>query len=138
MRRAGIGDHWGTLPPDPQSHPSRRILIVDDHDGFRRSAARTLSGEGWTVVGEAGDGETALRVAESCDPDVVLLDVGLPDISGIEVARRLHQRAPELALVVTSTHDRADYGELALASGARGFVSKLDLSGSALEALVES
>jgi DNA-binding NarL/FixJ family response regulator len=127
------------VPPDSDRNGSpRRILIVDDHDGFRRSAARTLSGEGWNVVGEAGDGETALRVAESCDPDVVLLDVGLPDISGIEVARRLHERSPELALVVTSTHDRADYGELALASGARGFVSKLDLSGRALEALVES
>jgi DNA-binding NarL/FixJ family response regulator len=116
----------------------RRILIVDDHDGFRRSAARTLSGEGWTVVGEAEDGESALRAAETCDPDVVLLDVGLPDISGIEVARRLHERSPELALVVTSTHDRDDYGELALASGARGFLSKLDLSGQALEDLVEA
>jgi DNA-binding NarL/FixJ family response regulator len=137
VRAAPIGNHGTAMPPDIEpSRPARRILIVDDHDGFRRTAARTLSGEGWTVVGEAEDGETALRVAESCEPDVVLLDVGLPDISGIEVARRLHERAPDLALIVTSTHDRADYGELALASGARGFLSKLDLTGSALEALV--
>jgi len=116
----------------------RRILIVDDHDGFRRSAGRALSAVGWEVVGEAGDGEGALRAAADCEPDVVLLDVGLPDISGIEVARRLHESSPELAVVVVSTHDRADYGELALASGARGFLSKIELTGEALEALVES
>jgi DNA-binding NarL/FixJ family response regulator len=116
----------------------RRILIVDDHEGFRRSAARALAAEGWTVVAEAADGESCLELAASCEPDVVLLDVGLPDISGIEVARRLHERSPELALVVTSTHDRADFGELALRSGARGFLGKLDLSAAAIEALVAS
>jgi DNA-binding NarL/FixJ family response regulator len=117
---------------------ARRVLIVDDHDGFRRSAARALSAEGWSVVGEAGDGEAGLRAAAACEPDVVLLDVGLPDVSGIEVARELHERAPEMAVVMVSTHDREDYGELALASGARGFISKVELSGKALEALVES
>jgi DNA-binding NarL/FixJ family response regulator len=117
---------------------ARRILIVDDHDGFRRSAARALTAEGWSVVGEAEDGEGGLRAAADCGPDVVLLDVGLPDVSGIEVARELHQRSPEMAVVLVSTHDREDYGELALASGARGFISKLELSGKALEALVES
>jgi len=116
----------------------RRVLIVDDHAGFRRGAARALAAAGWSVVGEAEDGEAGLRAAESCDPDVVLLDVGLPDVSGIEVSRRLHERAPELAVVVISTHEREDYGELALASGARGFLSKLDLSGEALEALVDN
>ncbi|HKZ14380.1 MAG TPA: response regulator transcription factor [Solirubrobacterales bacterium] len=117
---------------------SRRLLIVDDHPGFRRTAARSLGAAGWEVVGEAADGEGALREAERCAPDLVLLDVGLPDISGIEVARRLHDRDPDLAVVVTSTHDRADYGELAARSGARGFVSKLDLDGKTLEALLES
>ena len=72
----------------------RRILIVDDHAGFRRSAARSLVAAGWNVVGEAEDGTAALEAAERCNPDVVLLDVGLPDISGIEVARLLHERAP--------------------------------------------
>lgn len=116
----------------------RRLLIVDDHPGFRRSAARSLGAAGWDVVGEAEDGAAALRLAGECDPDVVLLDVGLPDVSGIEVARRLHEREPELAVVMTSTHDRADYGELAASTGARGFIGKLDLSAAALEALVES
>ena len=78
------------------------------------------------------------RQAERCNPDVVLLDVGLPDISGIEVARLLHERLPDVAVVMISTQDRSDYGDLALASGARGFLTKLDLSSKALEALVES
>jgi two-component system response regulator EvgA len=117
---------------------TRRILIVDDHAGFRRSAARNLSTAGWDVVGEAADGEAALEAAERIAPDVVLLDVGLPDISGIEVARRLHERVPDAAVVMISTQDREDYGELALANGARGFLTKLDLSSQALEALVES
>lgn len=116
----------------------RRVLIVDDHAGFRRSAARGLADAGWTVVGQAEDGAGALREAERCEPDVVLLDVGLPDVSGLDVARRLLERSPQLAVVMISTHDRADYEELALAGGARGFLSKLDLSGQALGALVES
>jgi DNA-binding NarL/FixJ family response regulator len=117
---------------------SHRLLIVDDHPGFRRTAARSLGAAGWDVVGEAVDGEGALREASRCAPDLVLLDVGLPDISGIEVARRLHDRDPDLAVVITSTHDRAEYGELAARCGARGFVSKLDLDGKTLEALLES
>jgi DNA-binding NarL/FixJ family response regulator len=117
---------------------SRRLLIVDDHPGFRRTAARSLGAAGWDVVGEAADGEEALREVERCAPDLVLLDVGLPDISGIEVARRLHRRDPELAIVVTSTHDRGEYGELAAAAGARGFVSKVDLDGDSLEVLLKS
>ena len=117
---------------------TRRLLIVDDHPGFRRTAARSLAVAGWDVVGEAADGEEALREVERCDPDLVLLDVGLPDISGIEVARRLHHRDPGLAVVVTSTHERADYGELAIEAGARGFVSKLDLDGDSLEVLLKS
>ena len=117
---------------------TRRILIVDDHAGFRRSASRNLASAGWEVVGEAEDGEAALAAAERFEPDVVLLDVGLPDVSGIEVARRLHERLPDVAVVMISTQDREDYGELALASGARGFLTKLDLSSQALEALVES
>jgi DNA-binding NarL/FixJ family response regulator len=117
---------------------SPRLLIVDDHPGFRRTATRSLGAAGWDVVGEAADGEGALREAERCAPDLVLLDVGLPDISGIEVARRLHERDPGLAIVVTSTHERADYGELATAAGACGFISKLDLDGDSLEVLLKS
>jgi DNA-binding NarL/FixJ family response regulator len=117
---------------------TRRVLIVDDHAGFRRSAGRSLAASGWQVVGEAASGGEAIETLATCRPDVVLLDVGLPDISGIEVARRLHRDSPDLAVVLISTHDRAEYGELAEASGARGFLNKVDLTGEALELLVES
>jgi DNA-binding NarL/FixJ family response regulator len=113
-----------------------RVLIVDDHERFRRTARRVLEADGWSVVGEAADGEGALEAARSVDADVVLLDVGLPDISGLEVARQLRTQSPALAVIVISTHDSADYRDLALANGARGFLAKAALSGPALDAVL--
>ncbi len=66
----------------------------------------------------------------------MLLDVGLPGMSGLEVARRLRDELPQLAVVVISTHESADYRDLAVANGARGFVAKADLTGAALDALL--
>jgi DNA-binding NarL/FixJ family response regulator len=117
---------------------SRRVLIVDDHQRFRETARRALESDGWTVVGEAADGASALRAVKALDADVVLLDVGLPDISGLEVAQAVRARHPGLAVVVISTHDSADYRELALATGARGFLVKPGVTGAALEAIVGS
>jgi DNA-binding NarL/FixJ family response regulator len=116
---------------------SRRILIVDDHERFRQTARRALEAEGWLVVGEAADGNSAFRDVTEIQPDVVLLDVGLPDMSGLDVAGRLHEHDPALAVVVISTHDSDDYRALALARGARGFLPKVGLSGSALEAILK-
>ncbi len=113
-----------------------RVLIVDDHERFRRTARRTLEAAGWDVVGEAADGAGAIATAAAIDADVVLLDVGLPDISGLEVARALNARLPRLAVVVTSTHESSDYRELALAHGARGFLPKAALTGPALDAVL--
>src|SRR5215207_2799776 len=95
------------------------VLIVDDHARFRATARRALERDGWTIAGEAADGAAALTAAEALEPDVVLLDVGLPGMSGLEVARRLSDGRPQLAVVVISTHDDADYHDLALANGAR-------------------
>jgi DNA-binding NarL/FixJ family response regulator len=113
-----------------------RVLIVDDHERFRRTARRMLEADGWNVVGEAADGESAIAAATTVDPDVVLLDVGLPDISGLEVARQLSDQLPRLAVVVISTHDSTDYRDLALANGARGFLAKTALTGQALDAVL--
>lgn len=112
------------------------LLIVDDHAGFRRSAARALAAQGWQVIGHASDGHSGLEAAARLQPDMVLVDVGLPDLSGLDVAAQLRKRHPGIAVVVTSTHDREDYAEVAAASGARGFLSKVELSGSALSALL--
>lgn len=101
------------------------VLIVDDHAGFRATARRLLEAEGYTVVGEAADGAAAVAAVAALAPDVVLLDVALPDASGFDVARRL--AAP---VVLTSSRDWAD--DLVAASGARGFVPKAQLSGEVL------
>ena len=115
---------------------SRRVLIVDDHARFRRTARRALERDGWTIVGEAADGEEALHAVRGLEADVVVIDVGLPGMSGLEVARRVREEMPELLVVVISTQDSADFHELAVSNGARGFLPKAELSGAALAALV--
>src|SRR4051794_15342090 len=82
------------------------VLIVDDHAGFRTWAAAVLRGEGYDVIGEAGDGRSAVASADALRPDIVLLDVQLPDVDGFEVARRL--RTSAAAVVLTSTRDGLD------------------------------
>ena len=110
----------------------RTVLIVDDHAGFRRLARRTLEADGYEVVGEAPNGAAGIEAAEALDPDVVLLDVHLPDASGFDIVSRMLTRS----VVLISTHDRQDYADLISRSGARGFLSKDQLCGATLEALV--
>ena len=111
------------------------VLIVDDHPSFRASARMLLECEGWTVVGEAGDGATAISEAARLSPDVVLLDVGLPDIDGFEVTSRLAGNGGP-AVVLTSSREGCDYGTMAEGCGARGFITKSELSGRTLEELL--
>jgi DNA-binding NarL/FixJ family response regulator len=118
------------------SRPARRVVVVDDHPSFRRCASALLSAEGFDVVGEAADGEAALVVVSEVVPEVVLLDVQLPDLDGFEVAARLLARDPGLAIVLISSRDRSQYGSLVETSGARGFVAKGELSGAAIERLL--
>lgn len=113
------------------------VLIVDDHPSFRGSARAMLEADGFTVVGEAETGEAALEAAHRLRPDVVLLDVQLPDRSGFDVCSdllRLNGQSPEVVLV--SSRDACDYGGLIASCGARGFVPKAELSGEAVSALV--
>ena len=114
----------------------KSVLIVDDHPGFRASARRMLEASGYAVVGEAADGEAGIAAAGALAPDLVLLDVQLPDLDGFEVATRLRalDRAPEV--VLTSSRDRADFGDAVRESPARGFIAKAELSGQALAELV--
>ena len=110
------------------------LLIVDDHPSFRLAARRLLEQHGYDVVGEAGDGEAALRVASELRPDVVLLDVQMPGIDGFEVTERLLAGDRPPVVVLVSTRDREDFGGLVERSGARAFISKHALSGAALDA----
>jgi DNA-binding NarL/FixJ family response regulator len=112
------------------------VLIVDDHATFRASARLLLECEGFEVVGEAEDGGTAIAQTSALAPDVVLLDVQLPDINGFEVASRVTGSASAPAVILISSRDGSDFGPLIEASGARGFVPKADLSGETLRALL--
>jgi len=116
--------------------PARRVLVVDDHDSFRRCASALLASEGFDVVGEAADGATALALAEQLAPELVLLDVQLPDLDGFAVAEGLLARDPEVRIVLVSSRDRSSYGSLIETSGALGFLCKGDLSGPELERLL--
>jgi DNA-binding NarL/FixJ family response regulator len=112
------------------------LLIVDDHDRFRAFARSLLAAEGFVVVGEARDGASAIRAAEELEPDVVLLDVMLPDLDGFAVCARLAEAASPPAVVLTSTRDASAYQRRLGQSPARGFIAKSELTGAALSALV--
>jgi DNA-binding NarL/FixJ family response regulator len=115
----------------------RTILIVDDGAGFRRLARKLLESEGYEVVGEAPDGDSAVQAARDLGPDVVLLDINLPDCNGFELAPRLAGAQPDAAIIITSTREGAELDGLARRSGARGFVPKAELSAAAIGELLE-
>jgi DNA-binding NarL/FixJ family response regulator len=114
----------------------RTVLIVDDHAGFRASARRLLEDGGYSVIAEAADGTSGVTAAAESQPDLALVDVQLPDFDGFEVTRRLQESGEAPDVVLISSHERTDFGSLVETSGARGFVSKADLSAAALEALL--
>jgi DNA-binding NarL/FixJ family response regulator len=118
------------------------ILIVDDHPGFRAQARALLEADGFAVIGEADDGASAIAAVRSLHPAVVLLDVGLPDAMGFDVAAELVHETdadgrPPL-VVLTSSRDAAAYGPRIARSGALGFIPKDELSGAAIDALLQA
>ena len=117
---------------------SPTVLIVDDHAAFRALARELLQADGYEVVGEASDGQTGLEAVRALDPDVVLLDVRLPDMDGFDLADRLAARGCPSAIVVTSSSDDPLYPARATSCGALGFVAKHDVCGPALDRLLAS
>jgi DNA-binding NarL/FixJ family response regulator len=115
---------------------SLSVLIVDDHPGFRARARALLESEGFRIVGEAGDGAAGVRSAAELHPDVVLLDVQLPDTDGFAVAAAVTADGGTTKVVLTSSRDGGDFGQLVTASGASGFIPKAELSGARVAALV--
>ena len=111
------------------------MLIVDDHPSFRASARAILEADGFTVVGEAVDGAAGLAALRRLRPDVVLLDVQLPDMTGFDVCIECGD-LERTSIVLTSSRDATDFGSLIESSGARGFVPKAELSGAAVVALL--
>ena len=112
------------------------VVIVDDDARFRSVAAGLLASSGFTVVGEAADGRAGLSISTRTRPDLVRVDIRLPDIDGFEVARRLLESPEPPAVVLVSTLEAADFGRRIPASGARGFITKASLSGDTLRRLL--
>ncbi len=116
---------------------STTALIVDDHAMFRMSTRLLLQAEGYDVVGEAGDGASAVAEATRLRPDIVVLDVQLPDTTGFEIARELLERRLVGRIVLVSSRHASDYGEQVGESGAVGFIAKDELSGEALHSVLD-
>jgi DNA-binding NarL/FixJ family response regulator len=114
------------------------VLIVDDHPSFRVQARRLLEEGGFEVIGEAQDGATALEAAAALEPQAILLDIQLPDATGFDVCRSLTAAAKASAVVLVSSRGASDYGNKIFGCGARGFISKADLTARRFAALVEA
>ena len=112
------------------------LLLVDDHPTFRARARALLEAVGFDVVGEAASGEEALREAERLHPQVVLVDVVLPDFDGFVVCECLAAYEPPPTVVLTSSRDAAAYRQRIRHSSARGFIAKRDLTGATLAAVL--
>jgi DNA-binding NarL/FixJ family response regulator len=110
-----------------------RVLVVDDHPAFRRALTSALKMvDSIEVAGEAGGGVAATRQAETLEPDLVLMDLSMPDLDGIEAMRRIHRKRPDLPVVILTAHADPGVEKEARAAGASGFLAK----GVALEDLV--
>jgi DNA-binding NarL/FixJ family response regulator len=112
------------------------IVIVDDHAGFRSCARRLLEGEGYQVIGEASDGGAGLASARELRPELMLVDVCLPDIDGFELAAQLQSLDPHPTVILTSSRDCSELESLTAGGCACGVVPKDKLSGEVLEQLL--
>jgi DNA-binding NarL/FixJ family response regulator len=115
-----------------------RILIADDHEVARRGIRSLLeSHPGWGVCAEAKDGRDAVELAASTKPDLVLLDIGMPNLNGLEAARQILATTPNVAILILTMHDSDNVIREVLRAGARGFLLKSD-AGRDLVAAVEA
>ena len=113
-----------------------RVVLADDHTVVRTGLKAVLgAARDIHVIGEAQNGREAVAMAERLDPDVVVMDLTMPDVDGIEVSTRLTREDPSRAVVLTSTRDATECAPLVKSCGARGFIPKSELSGAALAAL---
>lgn len=114
----------------------RTVLVVDDHADFLSAATALLAADGFEVVGVAASGAEAIAANEALRPQVVLLDIRLPDTDGITVAKWLAALPDPPAVVLVSSRDASTYGDRLRSSPARGFLVKADLDGAALRHLL--
>jgi len=101
-----------------------RLMLVDDHRMLREGLRRSLEEEGFYVVGEAADGEAAVRLVPAAKPDVILMDVSMPDMDGVEATKRILQNSPEQRVVMLTMHADKDLIDQAIKAGAVGYLRK--------------
>jgi DNA-binding NarL/FixJ family response regulator len=104
--------------------PTTRVLVADDHQLLRQALRRALEDNGLTVVGEAADGEEAVRMAEALRPDIVVMDVTMPVMGGIEATSIVHEHLPNIRIVVLTMHDEHSLIVQAVDAGASAFLNK--------------
>jgi DNA-binding NarL/FixJ family response regulator len=105
--------------------PATRILLVDDHEGWPKRVRLLLSERPeWQIIGEVSDGLEAVQKAEELKPDLILLDIGLPNVNGIEAAHQIRQLSPNSKIVFLSAEYSLEVVQAALSTGAHGFVHK--------------
>jgi DNA-binding NarL/FixJ family response regulator len=106
---------------------SLRILVVDDHDIIRRGLKQLLTArQGWEVCGEAKTGREAVSMAEQLKPDMVVMDISMPDLNGLEAARRIHKVLPKTGILILTMHFSDQLVRDVVDSGARGYILKSD------------
>ena len=139
ITRIGLecGESSGSsLPPQGQNEMTIRILLVDDHPIVRHGLKTILEGRiGWEVIGEAADGAEAVEKAGKLNPDVMVLDVTMPNMNGLEACRLLRRQSPQLEILFVTQHDSPQMMREALDAGARGYVVKSNAARDLLEAV---
>lgn len=122
-----VNSGFGRDSQRSQSSFSARILLVDDFEPWRRSVRSSLEPhKQFEIVGEAADGLEAVQKAQELKPDLVLLDIGLPNLNGIEAASRIAELVPEAKILFVTQNYDADVLRAALSNGARGCILKMD------------
>lgn len=127
-------------PPDPSDATlgsMQGVLLVDDHAEFRAFARGLIISAGYVVIAEAADGSAALSAADLHHPEIVVLDIRLPDMSGLDVARRLKAGPNPPVVILISSGDRREYEQVVREAGAQGFIAKGDLTAAALRDLAD-
>jgi DNA-binding NarL/FixJ family response regulator len=114
----------------------RRVLVIDDNTAFRGALVQLLATDGFVVVAGAATGASGVRLAGEHEPDIVIVDVQLPDTDGFDVAEQLADLDLPLEVILTSSLDSSDFGALMTDSPARGFIPKAELSARAIGALL--
>jgi DNA-binding NarL/FixJ family response regulator len=112
-----------------------RIILADDHTIVRQGIKSLLEREGMQVIAEAADGREAIRHAEALAPDVVVMDIGMPTLNGMEAARELARCCPKVKPILLTQHDEPQYVSAALRAGVKGYVLKSQITGDLIQAI---